>query len=87
LFGATSARLVEFTGGERELKLVTKEERKIDLGAAKSFPVTIDLGKDTLNATVNGKSLSFRIAPDHDGFYGLQWRGRGFAALQALQAR
>jgi TolB-like protein len=87
LLGATSARLVEFTAGERELKLTTKEERKLDLAANKSLPVTIDLGKDTLSATVAGKNLSFHITSDHDGFYGLQWRGRGFAAVKALTVR
>jgi hypothetical protein len=36
---------------------------------------------------VNGKRFGFRIPREHNGFYGIHWRGHGFAAVKALEAQ
>jgi TolB-like protein len=86
LIGGPTVRLAEFTG-ERELKLQVKEEQPAEFAGAQKLTVAFELGAESVTATVNGKRFSFHIPRDHTGFYGLHFRGQGFASVKALEAR
>ena len=85
LFGGPTVRLAEITGGEGELTLKVLSEQKLDVSGAGKLVVTVEVGKNAVATTINGKRASFPVPGDHQGFWGLHWRGRGFVAVKALE--
>jgi hypothetical protein len=56
------------------------------LGGAKRLDVTAGITGRSIQATVNGRSVSFTLpAAAPSGFYGLQFRGAGYAAIKSLK--
>jgi hypothetical protein len=58
----------------------------MDLHGAKRLDVTASISGRSIQATVNGRNVSFTIpAAAPAGFYGLQFRGAGYAAIKSLK--
>ena len=49
------------------------------------FKVVVKLSGDTLRVTVDGKTSSWKVGGEREGFYGIYLRGRGYAAISNLE--
>lgn len=88
IVGGEGQRLVELVespvGSKEPYKLTTKSEQRGEVKAA-TFKVAVKLSGDTLRLTVDGKTSSWKVGGEREGFYGIYLRGRGYAAISNLE--
>jgi TolB-like protein len=57
----------------------------LDLRSARRLDVAVSVRGTAVRATINGASVAFTLPAAQPGFYGLAFRGPGYAAVKALQ--
>lgn len=84
LIGADGVRQVSFTEERgKHWKITPKSEQKGDT-KGKELKVVAKVSGDSVKLTIDGKTYSWKVPADREGYYGLWLRGRGYAAIRQL---